>query len=57
LVKWFLKNPQLSHLKMVLFSGIAKLDQLDDLEEHGFSAVLFKPIFVKDLINVLNKIV
>jgi len=55
--KWVLKNPQLSHLKMVLFSGIAKLDQLDDLEEHGFSAVLFKPIFVKDLINVLNKIV
>ncbi len=55
--KWILQNPQFSHLKMVLFSGITKLDQIDDLEEHGFSAVLFKPIFVKDLINVLNKIV
>ena len=50
------KNPKLENLKLVLFSGITKLDQVEDVEEHGFSALLFKPIFIKDLIQVLNRL-
>ena len=50
------KNPKLENLKLVLFSGIAKLDQVEDVKDHGFSALLFKPIFIKDLIQVLNRL-
>ena len=48
------RNKKLSELKVIAYTAYATGDELSQLENRGFDAILIKPLTSQKLINALN---